>query len=169
MSVLIPSNEPLIHRVCPDQHWWNLLAWFSAIEGRAWEAACAAWSGSGRPDKIFLVTGQTLTSEYSICHQEQEQSGCETIIKTSVSLPSVVDGGVYLGTRCEQVSASTGFEISSRVQVGNERSSDVLLHSIFFETTESSPINRFLFERPCLLTRVTSMYRYLEYYFSVKP
>lgn len=79
MSVLIPGHDTLLHRVCPDRHWWRLLEWFSAIEGRAWEAASAAWAGPRRPDKILLVTGQTLTAEYAICHQEHEQSGCEAI------------------------------------------------------------------------------------------
>lgn len=82
-------------------------------------------------------------------------------IEASVSFPALVDGRVYLGNGCERVSASLGFENSATPHTSNdEEHSERILHSIFFETTESFPMNRFPFDRTGLLSRVSAMLRY---------
>ena len=65
--------------------------------------------------------------------------GCEVSIEGGASIPDIVEGQTYWGYGLRRVRASLGFEISARkINDGVER-----LHSIFFETEPSWPINRF--------------------------
>lgn len=155
MSVLIPGQDPLQHRACLNRYDWDLLQWFGDIEAAAWEAVTAR-CGARRPDKIFLVKGQTLSSEYWICHQERNERFCEATVETSTSLPSALEGGVLLGTGFHRVTASTGFEISPPIPTG---APNPPLYSVYFETEDSFPINLFKFRGPRLQKRLSVMHR----------
>src|SRR5271154_459518 len=99
MSVLIPSHGPLLHRACIDREEWYLLEWFSTNEIRAWEAVNTAYRNN-RPQKIFLVIGQTLTSEYAISHQEQSNRGCEILVEGGAEIGSLIDSQLFMGYDC---------------------------------------------------------------------
>jgi hypothetical protein len=139
LSVLIPGNDDFVQRACRWQMRWYLLRWFRKVEARVWEFVTAHY-GRRRPQKIFLVTGQTLTNEYWISHQEQRSVGCEVFIGGEAGIPNIIEGHTYWGYGIGRVRASRGFEIEGRrSNDGTER-----LHSIFFQTEySSSPINRF--------------------------
>ena len=154
MSVLMPGPDPLLHRACIDEQEWYLLEWFSTVVDNAWEAINAAYS-TCRPEKIFLVTGQTLTSEYSISHQEQNSIGCEINVNVESGIPSLVDAHAFLSNGCTTATASFGFEVMKRKLDGE---TSVPCYSIYFETYESFPSKRF--QNPNLSSRLRTMYRY---------
>ena len=108
MSILIPGRDPLLRRASIDHQDWLLVEWFSTVEALAWIAVEVRFASS-RPDRIFLVTGQTLTLEYAITHQEQEYSACEASVETTAGVPSVVEANVFLGHSLHNASASVGF------------------------------------------------------------
>jgi hypothetical protein len=138
ISVIVPGADGLVQRTCRRTPRWDLLRWFRKVEALAWEIVTAHY-GRRRTKKIFLVTGQTLTSEYWISHQERHSMGCEVSIEGGAGIPRIVEGQAYWGYGLGRVKASFGFEISARkINDGVER-----LHSIFFETEPSCPINRF--------------------------
>ena len=81
-------------------HWRSELAhWFHSIETRAWK-----WvdkTARKRPDKIFLVTGQVLASEFSISHSSstitmtfQSAKPIPPISSTSSELPPALQVGL---------------------------------------------------------------------------
>lgn len=138
ISVLVHGDDGLVQRACRRGMRWQLLRWFISVEARVWEFVTAHY-GCHRPNKIFLVTGQTLTTEYWISHQEHLSMGCEVSIEGETGITNIIDGKTYWGNGLRRVRASFGFEVSSqRNNDGEER-----LHSIFFDTESSFPINRF--------------------------
>lgn len=139
-SVLVPGQGPLTQRACLAQNWWDLLAWFSKIEARVW-VAVNAYLGEDRPDSIFLITGQTLTGEYSISHQETLATSCKIHVEGHVDLQSMIKARTFYGYDLEKVKASSGFEHSVRGSSHDQSR----LYSIYFETIESSPMRRFTF------------------------
>jgi hypothetical protein len=153
MSVLIPSQRPLLHRACLDREEWYLLEWFSVNEIRAWEAVNTAYR-TNRPEKIFLVTGQTLTSEYAISHQEHSSNGCEILVEGGAEISSLVDARLFMGYDYQRVYASCGFEIMARNSSAND---DEPRYSVYIEKYESFPIKRF--SGKSLASRFLEMYR----------
>ena len=138
MSLLVPGDDDLVRRACRRRMRWELLRWFRSVEVLVWEFVTAHY-GRRRPSKIFLVTGQTLTTEYWISHQEHQSMGCEVYIEGEVGIPDIVEGQTYWGYGLGRVRASLGFEVSAgKANDGEER-----LYSIFFDTEASWPINRF--------------------------
>jgi hypothetical protein len=138
ISVIVPGADGLVERTCRRMPRWELLRWFRRVEALAWEIVTAHY-GRRRPKKIFLVTDQTLTSEYWISHQEHHSMGGEVSIEWGAGIPNIVEGQTYWGYGLGRVQASLGFEISARkIDDGVER-----LHSIFFKPEPSCPINRF--------------------------
>ena len=153
MSVLIPSQDPLLHRACVDQQKWYLLEWFATNESCAWEVVNAMYP-TNRPEKIFLVTGQTLTSEYDISHQEHTATGCEIAVEASAEILPLINARIFMGNACEKASACFGFEVVAR------RSSEEVTtpcYSVFLERYESAPMKRF--HKETLLIRLSNMYR----------
>lgn len=106
---------------------------------------------SGRPEKIFLVTGQTLTSEYAISHKEQMMSECEVYLEVSAGVPVIAEANILLGYTLKKASAAMGFENHSPV------SNPGRLYTIFLETYESYPTNIIKAKR--LVSKLTDMYR----------
>jgi hypothetical protein len=129
MSILVPGEGDLKRKACLGQRAQELETWFACIEAHAW-AYVNASSGS-RPNKIFLVTGQTLTTHYAICHQERGVSTCEVHVEADVEVPAIVNASVMTGYSWGRVSASTGFQVMTK------NNND--LHSVFFKVFESYP------------------------------
>ena len=134
MSVLVPGQDDLLRRACFAQHSLNLVDWFKAVEVEAWDYVQRRFP---RPKEIFLVTGQTLTREYTISHVENLQEKCVVQVGADVGVPAMVDAGVFLGRGFEKVTPSTGFQITSPRE-------NPCYHSIFLEVYPSSPISRLL-------------------------
>jgi hypothetical protein len=156
MSVLIPGQTPLLHRACIEHQKWYLLEWFSTVECRAWDVVNATYP-TNRPEKLFLVTGQTLTSEYAISYQEQQCSRCEVSVEGKAGIPSMVDSRVFYGHGCQRVVASFGFEVVAQ----NSGADDTASYSVYLEKFESSPMKRF--QKEGLLVRsLAKLYRYIS-------
>jgi hypothetical protein len=151
MSVLVPGQGPLLYRGCIEHAKARLICWFASVEVRAWEWVNAVYPGS-RPNKIFLVVGQTLTPEFSIAHQEAHASDCEVVIEPSVGIPEIMDAHAIFGYDFQKVSASSGFRHFS--------TSDSTLHSVFMETFDSKVMKRIRFRLGSTLhSRVESAFR----------
>jgi hypothetical protein len=131
MSVLVPGDEPLQRRICLGAREQELEIWFAQVEAWAWAYVNACCDT--RPDEIFLVTGQTLTNQYSICHQEQQSLNCEVHIEGDLNVPDVVNTNLLTGFGLTRVSASTGF------QTMMDRSGEGRSHSIFLNVSKSKP------------------------------
>lgn len=148
MSILIPGPESLRRRACEERMSWALIEWFSEVEPLAW-AAVEARYGTQRPDKLFLVLGQTLAKGFSITHREYGSSACEVTIKAAAKVPSISDGHIFLGYAFEKVSTAIGcFEVAAE---GSSRE-----YSLFFQTHPSWPTK--LLKRS-LYVRLQTMYR----------
>jgi len=152
MSILVPGEGPLLHRGCIEEHQFDLIDWFSAVEMHAWKAV-NSYFGSKRPDKIFLVTGQTLASKYALSHKQHVTSECEIYIEPNSGVPIAAETKVLLGYTLKKASASMGFESHSPTSGVDQ------LYSIFLETYESSPIHIMNTKR--LVHKLKDMYRYL--------
>jgi hypothetical protein len=152
VSILVPSQDELLHRACLDAEYYDLLDWFSAVEMKAW-VAVNSYFAANRPKKLFLVTGQTLTSEYSITHKQALQNECEIHLEANAGVPVVAEANMLLGYNVKRVSASVGFEVCSQKF---DQMSERRLYSVFLEVYESDPIN---FIRSKLLApRLKAMY-----------
>ena len=114
MSVLIPGQGPLSARACIERQRARLLVWFATVEVRAWEWVNAVYHDS-RPDNIFLVTGQTLTPEFAIAHQQERAVDCEVLLAPQVGIPEIVEAKGVLGYQFQNVSASLGFKVSPQL------------------------------------------------------
>lgn len=152
MSILVPGQDNLVHRACVDAEYYDLLDWFSAVEMKAWVAA-NSYFAANRPKRLFLVTGQTLTSEYSITHKEGLANECEIHLEANAGVPIVAEANLLLGYNVKRVSASIGFEVRSQTfdQMSQRR-----LYSVFLNVFESAPINIIRSKR--LAPRLKEMY-----------
>ena len=115
----------------------------------AWMAVDAYHRGN-RPEKMFFVVGQTLTSEYSISHVMHSTFDCEVKLDVNAGVPIVGDAHMLLGWNLKQVHASKGFEVRNGPVAGK-------LYSIFLEIRESAPIQ--FIRRKDLRTRIENMYK----------
>lgn len=88
------------------------------------------------PDSIFLVVGQTLSSEYAIFHQVNDSDLCEISVKANVAIPAVMESHLLLGYEYQTVKASIGFQ-----QMAKQQGS--LLHMLFLKVHESGPLKMF--------------------------
>lgn len=156
-SVLIPSQNPLQYRACLEAEEPELLIWFAKVERHAWEYVHTFFFNN-RPDSIFLVLGQTLTDEYSICHLEAGSSSCEVSIEPSVNLGQLVKAHVGLGYGLKKASASIGF----RIQRENNENTNILpLSSIYLQIYESFPLRRLqIMMKTTLSDRIERMFKY---------
>ena len=109
----------------------ELETWFAAVEAKAWAYVNA--SSNTRPSNIFLVTGQILTTEYAISHQDRGSSTCEVYIDANAEVPSLVKSHVLTGYGFQKVSASVGFQVAMKKLDDND------FHSIFLKVFKSSP------------------------------
>jgi len=135
LSVLVPGQDDLVRRICIGPRFQELLWWFYAAEEQAWGYVENAYPNN-RPDSIFLVVGQTLSSEYAICHQVNKSDSCEISVKANVAIPVVMESHFLLGYELEMVNASNGFQQMTKKQ-GSQ------LHTLFLKVHESAPIKMF--------------------------
>jgi len=155
MSVLVPGQDDLRHRACVESTYYDLLEWFAACEIYAWKVV-DAYHQDNRPERIFLVYGQTLTSEYSISHIVHSSYDCEVKLDVNAGMPIVADAHMLLGWSLKRVHAAKGFEVRNRPAPG-------CLYSVFMEVRDSGPIQTIL--RKDLQIRVSKMYEYLAIHY----
>jgi len=149
ISVLIPGHGPLRYRACLDRQKHNLIGWFAVNESNAWEAVNALYQET-RPDRIFLVVGQTMTTEYSITHQDEDTHGCDIHVSANVELPTIIGAKAHLGYAYQSVAASAGFEVMMKSD-GHS--------SVYLEVYSSPPQLRInILQRP-LKVRLEGMFK----------
>lgn len=151
LSILIPGQGPLQHRACLEEQKCYLRIWFAVVEARAWK-----WANTfhnSRPDKIFLVTGQTLTNEWAIAHYQTNSSECEILLELGAGVPANLDVNMHLGYGFQRATAYVGFNEHQPASDDNS-----MLYSVFFEVIESYPMNFFPLE-PKLLSLISDAFR----------
>jgi hypothetical protein len=154
MSVLVPSQEPLEHRAAREQRFFDLLDWFQAIQFEAWRRVNSYFIDF-KPQTIFIVTGQTLTSECSISHKKYGERACEVILESQDALPDVVDPKEIPSYGCTKAIASGGFEGGAPKLQDDPRK-----YSILLEVFTSSRVMPFEFKKtPTLRARVESHFK----------
>jgi hypothetical protein len=129
MSVLLPGPDDLRRRVALGEYAQHVKTWLLAIQDKAWEYV-NTFPGD-RPQKIFLVTGQTLANEYAISHSQRASLSCEVTVEGEADVPNLINSKVFVGYQWGRVSASSGFEIVAR--------RSPIFHSLFLQVYESSP------------------------------
>jgi len=156
MSVLVAGQRDLKRRALRGPHEQKLLVWFASVEERAWSYVNAA-TGADRPDKIFLVTGQTLVSEYAISHIESTSTTCTIVFEANAGLPAVANAAFLAGHDVRTISASAGFEDVKRT-LGENGEPEVF--SVFLDVTESRPMK--VIRKSTLLSRIREAYAYVQ-------
>jgi hypothetical protein len=155
-SVLIPDQKPLslTQRGCFDHEAHFLKGWFFDVTDKAWEAANALYAADGKPDKIFLVLEQTLTSKYSIAHKQGASNECEIRFYASIPLPANASAvGSY---KYESAKATLGFEMMPDEGEGQDKSE----YSIFLDVSYATPSRTISIEPPTLRVRLRARYQY---------
>src|SRR5215471_12834886 len=147
---MVPGDGPLRFRGALDDQNFNLINWFAVNEAAAWTVVNSYYAHE-RPSKIFLVVGQTMTTEYSITHQHEQSSGCAIILSGKVDIPSVLGGNTLFGWGIEKAIASTGFETSMK-GAGH--------HSVFLDVYPSSPMKIISILDKSLKVRIGNMFKY---------
>lgn len=130
MSILAVNQEDLKCRSMKGRYKHKLLEWFESVEARAWK-----WvnSLSDKPNNLFLVTSQTLASEFANRHIESKSDTCSISLKFQTNVPTLADVTFLLGRDFKEISFSEGFQVVRRsMDNGHPR-----LFSIFLEVTES--------------------------------
>lgn len=154
MSVHIPDQDPLVYRACLGIQELNLLNWFAVVEDLAWEYVNSLYPGE-RPDKILLITGQTMRPGFSICHSSQRSSSCEISVEPGFGVEGMLNVKALLGRELRSASASAGFRTMTHT---TEESGNLRMYSVFIEVTESRPQKRIPFEKR-LYSRLENMYK----------
>jgi hypothetical protein len=67
ISVLIPNEGSFQQRLCRTSEKSKLLAWFDSVKSAAWGCVDHSHPKNG-PENIFLILGQTMTTECWISH-----------------------------------------------------------------------------------------------------
>jgi hypothetical protein len=127
---VLGRNETLQHRGCNAAHLFSLLRWFSNLETPIWSWIEVNLDMILKPKKIFLVLGQTMTTDYWITFQDSGDYGCGIQFKGDI--PTSLDGKPFIGVGLQgaATSAGAGFEI-----VSTRRHSRPC--SVFLEISES--------------------------------
>src|SRR5437764_1129584 len=90
LSVLVPGHGELAYRACLGRQKSYILKWFGYVEARAWMYVNTFFRDA-RPKRIFLVTGQTLTDEYYIYHQETEEAHCDIELQPRLGISDILN------------------------------------------------------------------------------
>jgi hypothetical protein len=114
----------------------ELFRWFSAIESKVWDMVDR---DIPKPDKIFLVTGQVLASEFALCHNQSFGSSVTFSVSASKILPAVIDSSLDLQTTLLTCSSSTS-ATSGFTEVGEPV--DDVSYCVFLQIVESHPPRR---------------------------
>jgi hypothetical protein len=136
LSVLVPGQDDLLRRHCQGTYKQELRTWFKLDEYRARKWVKALYDTP--PSSIFLVTGQTLTSEYAISHLEEGNSTCEVMVEAKVGVPSIIDTKCLVGYSFERATISAGFDVV-KTKKDDEHGE---LYSVFLEVVPSRPMRR---------------------------
>lgn len=138
LSVIVPGQDKLKRRRCFGEYEQELMTWFRIVEAEVWDWVNAIYKGDGRPKEIFLVTGQTLTTEYSISHIDQRSQSCDVFLEGGADVPTLAGGGLFIGEGLgiKEVAATSGFVSPPKCSGRNEAD----LHSIFLKVERSKPI-----------------------------
>ena len=157
MSILVPSQDTLEHRVAKEERHFDLLDWFQAVQLDVWKRVDSYFPES-KPEGLFLVTGQLLTSEFCISHKEYGASTCEVILNLVRDPPPILSPQEILSYGCDRVVGLTGFE-----QVLKKEEGDTRKYSIFLETFYSPRIHQFEFKKgQTIRARVGSFVRWIS-------
>ena len=132
---MVPGQDDLLRRHCQGMYKQQLRIWFKQVEFRAWKLVKALYDTA--PSTIFLVTGQTLTTEYAICHQEEAGRSCEVVIEGNVDVPSILGTKCLVGYSFDRATVSTGFDV-----VQKKEAEDCDWYSVFLEVVYSRPMRR---------------------------
>jgi hypothetical protein len=153
MSALVPGQEDLVYRACLEEDLEYLRIWFARVQTRAWKWANTF--GASRPNKLFLITGQTLSNEFAIAHIQEEDAEIEIILEPKAGLAQAVEINPSVGYHVSHARASAGFSEY------RPASSDVSrLYSLFFEIIESTPVN-FISPEHGLSCRISEAFKYV--------
>ena len=95
MSALVPGQDYLVYRACLEENLEYFRIWFVRVQTRAWKWANTF--GSSRPNKIFLITGQTLTNEFAIAHIQEENSEIEIILEPNMGAAEAIEINPSIG------------------------------------------------------------------------
>jgi hypothetical protein len=156
-SALVPAQKLFVHRGCFEDDIYSLMEWFAKVEPLAWEVV-NVHHGNNRPDKIFLVIEQTLTSGYAITHSQTLDDECELRLSARIPLPKEGDANVFMGYKTEKAHATFGFEVQGEELEGNKE------YAIFLTIHESFPIQRLrLSKHSKLHAKVKDMKKYLSF------
>jgi hypothetical protein len=139
MSVLIPDQKQLYKNECKEEEYYEILNFFACVEVLAWERV-NTYFPHDRPQKIFLVTGQTLSPSYAIAHKENTSEKCEIILEASANIPGLVESDVHFLKYIHSAHASMGFD---DVKPPSEVEADPDPFSIFLDVWPSFPVQRF--------------------------
>jgi hypothetical protein len=162
--VLVPGQEALRYRACQERQKFNLLGWFAVNERVAWVAVNAIVPNS-RPESIFLVTGQTLTTEYSITHQSEERSGCDIFLSANAEVPSIIQANAHLGYGYQKVTASSGFEVRTNAS----EDARYKHYSVYLQVHKSFPQKQWSVFPKSLKVRLEDMFMYFVYSCNLIP
>ena len=138
LSVLVPGEDDLLRRHCQGIYNQELRIWFKVVEYRAWKWVKAVYDT--QPSSIFLVTGQTLTTEYAISHITEATSACEVVVEANVGIPNIIDSRCLVGYAFNRATISAGFDVVKKKK--DEEDSDSELYSVFLEVVQSRPVRR---------------------------
>jgi hypothetical protein len=143
MSVLLAGNaENLRRRWTLHEQTYRLLDWFLFIESLAWKRIEDYYQGRRLlPEKLFLVQGQTLTSQCDISHRRCQDGGCDVMIEADAQIPNAVDAQFLVNCGVKRASAAMGFECRRKQHDGAP------MWSIFLETYDSFRLHFFSLKR----------------------
>ena len=150
----MPGQEPLQYRAAREESYFHLIEWFQAVEFFAWKRVRSYFPNSNVKE-IFCVTGQTLSDEYSISHQEYGESGFEVQLEGMAQLPPIINSETIVTHCCRNVVASIGFEQVARKSTILSTSP---MYSVILQVFRSSRIQYFNLVKP-LRARVESYYK----------
>lgn len=143
MSVLFAGNsESLRRRWTLHEQTYRLLDWFFYVETLAWKRIEDYYQGRGPlPEKIFLVQGQTLSSEFAISHRRCQDGACDVMIEADTQIPATVDANFLVSCGVKRASPAMGFERRQKQGDG------IPMWSIFLQTFDSFRLNFFGLKR----------------------
>ena len=153
--MLIPDPKSLYKIECKADQYYDLRNWFACVEDLAWETV-NTFLAEDRPEKIFLLTGETLSPSYATAHTESTSQKIEMIVGAGATVPGPVKNGVQFLDQFHMAPAC-GFE---DIRPPSESGADRELFSIFLDVWPSFPLQRFKKTEPLLLARLPDMFRW---------
>jgi len=126
-----------------------MLEWFEAVEFLAWEKVNKYWPGNRRPQRIFCVTGQTLSSTYAIAHSASSSAECLVTLEAKGGFPDVADAEIIANYKIDKAHATYGFQ-QKKEALGDEE------YVLFLDPRWSGPMRSF---RHVHLQRLKELYR----------